>query len=117
VTPVREVLAPERGGVAPDLPREAAGDVAEAAVAVRPDLESHWEAGRRPVAIAVSDGRGHELARDSRIGSWFRQAQRSGLAPPANGLNRRWLLVPLAVLLGAFVFVFWWRRARSAATR
>ncbi len=76
--------------------------------------KSHWQPGRRPVAIAVSDGRGHELARDSRIGPWFREAQRSGLAPPAKGLNRRWLVLPLAALLGAFGFVLWWRRARSA---
>ena len=78
--------------------------------------KSHWEPGRRPIAVVVSDGRGHELARDSRIGPWFREAQRSGLAPPANGLSRRWLLVPLGALLCAFGFVLWWRRARSAAS-
>jgi len=73
--------------------------------------KSHWKPGRRPVAIVVDDAKGHELARDLRIGSYFREAQRTGLAPPPKELNRLWLLVPFAAaLLAAAVLVTLRRR-------
>jgi hypothetical protein len=73
---------------------------------------SHWKPGERPVALAVKDARGRALARDTKIGGFFRTAQRYGLAPPPKGLSRWWLLlavIPAIVVGGAL----WRRRVRG----
>ena len=74
--------------------------------------KSHWKPGKRPVAIEVEDARGQRLARD-RVGSWFRDAQRGGLAPPPKAFNRLWLLVPFAAALLAAAALLVWRRQRG----
>lgn len=44
--------------------------------------KEHWDKGKRPVALTVVDARGKELARDTKVVSYFRDAQSKGLAPP-----------------------------------
>jgi hypothetical protein len=73
--------------------------------------KSHWEQGRRPVAIAVYDSKGRALYRDTSIGPLFLELQREGYAPPAKRFDRVWLLVPLAALLGALAHALWRRWA------
>jgi hypothetical protein len=75
--------------------------------------KSHWKPGERPVAIEVEGAQGHRLARDDRIGSWFRDAQRTGLAPPSKELDRLWLLLPLAAALLTAATLVDWQRRRS----
>jgi hypothetical protein len=72
--------------------------------------KSHWKPGKRPVAVVAEDAQGHRLAGDDRIGSWFRDVQRRGLAPPPKEFNRLWLLVPFATALLAAAALLTWRR-------
>ena len=74
--------------------------------------KSHWKPGKRPTAVGVEDGQGHWLARDDQVGSWFRDVQRSGLAPPPKEFNRLWLIVPFAAALLAGAALLAWRRLR-----
>jgi hypothetical protein len=73
--------------------------------------KSHWEPGRRPVAIAAYNSKGRALYRDTSIGGWFLELQRDGYAPPAKRFDRVWLFVPLAALLGVLAGLLWPRRA------
>ena len=72
--------------------------------------KSHWKPGERPVALALEDARGHELARDTRVAGYFAEAQLHGLAPAPKGLSRLWLIVPLAAAIVAAAALLAWRR-------
>jgi hypothetical protein len=64
--------------------------------------KAHWKVGERPVALAVEDAKGNELARNTTIGRYFRDAQRHGLAlPPAT----RWYTSRPAILLAAIAIL------------
>jgi hypothetical protein len=75
--------------------------------------KSHWKPGKRPITIEVDDAKGHPLARDYRVAGYFLDSQRTGLAPPPKGLNRLWLLLPLAAALLTAATLVLWRRRRS----
>ena len=76
--------------------------------------KSHWKPGKRPIAVVAEDAQGHRLAGDDQVGSWFRDAQRSGLAPPPKEFNRLWLIVPFAAALFAAAALLAWRRVLTA---
>ena len=74
--------------------------------------KSHWKPGKRPVAVVAEDTQGQRLAGDAQVGSWFRDAQRSGIAPPPKEFNRLWLIVPFAAALLVAAALLAWRRLR-----
>jgi hypothetical protein len=90
--------------------------------------KAHWQIGKRPVALAVENAHGEQLARITKVAAYFRDAQRvrrfqgrtfPGFAPPsAAGSSHRflWIVLAAVVLLAAalglaFLRPSWARRA------
>jgi hypothetical protein len=65
--------------------------------------KAHWKVGERPVAIVLHDAKGKQLARDTKAARDFRDAQRSGLAPPPESSHWLWfaLAIGVAVVVAA----------------
>lgn len=79
--------------------------------------KAHWKVGKRPVAFVVEDAHGKQLALDTKVAGYFRQAQSTGLAPSSAADSSHtllWIILGVAVVLAAAVgsALVWPRWAR-----